>query len=179
MEPDTHEARTVEQLCTRCGLCCNGALFADVKLNPGERAPVARALAAAVAKPARARRPLARLVQPCAAFDGRLCRIYADRPSHCHNFVCALLGQVRGGGTDVKTALAIIRRTRARAARAGRLLAALGDDDVTAPLAARFRRTAARLGDGSAGASESDLFSQLTLVMHELNRSLAAHFYPG
>ena len=104
------KSKAADEICQKCGLCCNGVIFADVKLRPGERLAVAKALgtlSAALSSAggvAMADSPAApascackTLVQPCAAFDGRWCRIYGERPEYCRQFECALLKRVKAG----------------------------------------------------------------------------------
>src|SRR5215510_12602141 len=67
--------------------------------------------------------------QPCAAFDGCRCRIYAQRPRHCHAFECLLLKSVKAGQTKKDAALEIIRTAKKRADKVWRLLRELGDFD--------------------------------------------------
>src|SRR5437868_1476023 len=88
-------------LCLECGLCCNGVIFADVRLQRGDdpgrlRAlglPIATPHAPSSASPLRKTGgvPAPRFAQPCAALDGCRCRIYADRPAYCRQFDCLLL----------------------------------------------------------------------------------------
>ena len=73
-------ASIVQQLCLNCGLCCDGALFKDVELRPGDNAAKLRALGL----PLESRRDKTRFPQPRAALgrDCR-CRIYGDHPARC------------------------------------------------------------------------------------------------
>ena len=52
---------SVDQLCPNCGLCCNGVLFADVELQPGDDAGRLAALGMALKKKGGQRA----FVQPC------------------------------------------------------------------------------------------------------------------
>jgi len=119
------------------------------------------------------------LVQPCAAFDGRLCRIYADRPQYCREFECALFKRVQAGRYPAVAALAIIRSTRKRTGTVRGLLRLLGDTDETSALALRFKGTAKRLETSSPEKKTADRFGQLTIAMHDLNQTLSSRFYPG
>ena len=134
----------IEELCPACGLCCNGVIFANLALQPGDPAARLRSLGLPVCNSHSALRP-PHLTQPCAAFDGCRCRVYADRPKYCRQFECVLLKSVRAGHTEPAAALRIIRTARERADKVLRLLRALGDTDEQLPLSARFRRTGKRL----------------------------------
>jgi hypothetical protein len=168
----------IGKLCPACGLCCNGVIFANVELRPGDDAARLRSLGLPVCTPSSAlRRP--HLAQPCAAFDGCLCRVYADRPQYCREFECVLLKSVKAGCTESASALRIIRTTRERADKVRCLLCALGDTDEQLPLSARFRRTGKRLKEQDLDEETADLYGQLTLAVHDLNLLLGGAFYPG
>jgi uncharacterized protein len=168
----------VEQLCPTCGLCCNGVIFADVRLQPGDDAMALRGLGLPVEVPTSASRP-PRLAQPCAAFDGCRCRVYTDRPQYCRQFECVLLKSVRAGHTEAGAALRIIRTARSRAEKVRRLLQALGDSDEQLPLSVRFRRVGKRLKERDLDDETAETYGQLTLAVHDLNLLLGDAFYPG
>ena len=168
----------IEVLCPACGLCCNGVIFANVGLRPGDDAMRLRALGLPVSIPQSKLRP-AHLVQPCAAYDGCHCRVYADRPQYCREFECVLLKSVKAGHTEPGAALRIIRTARERADKVRRLLCALGDTDEQLPLSARFRRTGKRLKAGELDEETAELYGELTLAVHDLNLLLGDAFYPG
>jgi Fe-S-cluster containining protein len=149
-----------------------------VKLQPGEAAERLRALGLPVSdSQSPARQP--RLHQPCAAFDGCRCRVYAERPQYCREFECLLLKSVKAGATAPAAALRTIRTARQRADKVTRLLQALGDSDEHFALSARFRRTARRLEAAERDTKTARLYSKLSLAMHELNLLLSQTFYPG
>ena len=166
------------ELCPACGLCCNGVIFANVGLRRGDDAARLRSLGQPVCTPHSALRP-PHLAQPCAAFDGCRCRVYADRPQYCLQFECVLLQSVKAGRTAAVAALRIIRTARERADQVRRLLHALGDTDEQLPLSARFRRTGKRLQEHELDEETADTYGQLTLAVHDLNLLLGDAFYPG
>jgi hypothetical protein len=189
---NSRNGSTPEAICLACGLCCNGVIFADVKLQPGDNpaplqllglplrfgrnprqeAPASSATTGSVLH-------TAKFTQPCAAYDGRHCRIYSDRPRYCREFECQLLKNVRAGRTRIDVALAIIRTARRRADKVRRLLRQLGDSDDATALRVRVRCTSKRLeklGPDDAGA---EVYRQLTLAFHNLNLLLSEAFYPG
>jgi len=174
----TPGATIVEHLCLNCGLCCNGVIFRDVELQPGDDAARLKLLGL----PVRAARPPGgpgKFTQPCAAFDGCRCGVYADRPQHCHAFECALFQAVREGRVKTTSALRLIRRTRQRADRVLHLLRALGDTAEDAALSVRFRRLSKRFQSGPPSAAAAGTFAELTLATHDLNLILSESFYPG
>jgi hypothetical protein len=175
-----------EGLCFACGLCCNGVIFADVRLQAGDDAERLRSLGLPLTagRPGRSQeadnssRPI-RFRQPCAAFDGCRCRIYADRPRYCREFECVLLKSVSAGHTGRDAALGIIASARRRADEVLSLLRQLGDRDEHLPVAARFRRTARRLEQQGLDEETAERYGRLTLAVHDLNLLLADAFYPG
>ena len=86
MGPDTNLKTAIAQLCPSCGMCCNGLLFADVKVQPSEDLKKLAALGLRLERLGNK----TRLMQPCPAFDGKLCRVYENRPSccRCSNAAC-------------------------------------------------------------------------------------------
>lgn len=168
----------IEELCPTCGLCCNGVIFANLTLQPSDGAARLRSLGLPVCNSHSALRP-PHLTQPCAAFDGCRCRVYADRPKYCRQFECVLLKSVKAGQTEPAAALRIIRTARERADKVLRLLCALDDTDEQLPLSARFRRTSKRLKEHELDEETADTYGHLTLAVHDLNLLLGDAFYPG
>lgn len=179
-----------EKLCLTCGLCCNGVIFADVQLQPEDDAirmqslglPLRNLLKQRSGKTSSADSNVAKCTskfsQPCVAFDGCRCRIYAERPGHCRNFDCALLKNVNEGEVKIVDALKTIEKAHRRAGKVLRLLRTLEDTDEHLPLAMRFRRTSKRL-EGNDCRADASSFSELTLAFHSLNVLLCEKFYPG
>jgi Fe-S-cluster containining protein len=178
------------QLCLECGLCCNGVIFADVQLQPEDDVRHLQSLGLPVTVPA-GQRSMARetdrkskitnprFAQPCAAFDGCRCRIYSDRPKYCREFECLTLKQVKAGRLETTAALRVIRAARQRAEKVKHLLLELGDDDEHVALSQRFRRVKRRLESDLQDEETADMFSRLTLAVHDLNMLLSEAFYPG
>jgi Fe-S-cluster containining protein len=179
LNESSHPSATVEtQLCQACGHCCNGVIFANLALKPGDDAARLRSLGLPVCNSHSALRP-PHLAQPCAAFNGCGCRIYLDRPQYCRQFECVLLKSVNAGRTEPAAALRIVRTARERADKVRRLLHALGDTDEQLSLSARFRHAGKRLKERDLDEETADTYSQLTLAVHDLNLLLSDAFYPG
>jgi Fe-S-cluster containining protein len=113
----------IDCLCPNCGLCCDGALFADVELRLGDDAKQLARLGLTIAK--KGRRKLA-FAQPCACFDGKYCKIYRARPGQCRLFECALLKKTGAGEMSTDAALEMISEAKTLANRVRTLLRALG-----------------------------------------------------
>jgi len=172
-------------LCLECGLCCNGVIFADVQLQPGDDPARLQALGLPLKlKPAKGLGAGAnpnqwKFAQPCTALDGCHCRVYAERPGHCRAFECLLLKSVKAGGIQPAAALDVIREARRRADVVEGLLQQLGDSDTQSPLRSRFRRVQKRAEVEAWEAGKGIAYSELTLAMHDLNLMLSERFYAG
>ena len=147
-------------------------------MRPGDDMDGLRSAGAEVCDPRSKARP-ARLAQPCAAFDGCRCDVYAGRPQYCREFECVTLKSVKAGRTAPAAALRLIRGARGRADKVLRLLRALGDTEERLSLGVRFRRLSQRLKGRELGEETADTYSQLTLAVHDLNLLLREAFYPG
>ncbi len=134
--PAPDRAAAIQSLCTHCGLCCDGSLFADVRLRPADQPARLAGLGLAVG----AAGPRTCLAQPCAAFDGRHCQIYALRPRHCREFECGLLQSVITGERTVGSAVQCIRRARRQVEALHALLARLDELSTDHPLVSRYAR---------------------------------------
>ena len=170
MKPVTAPA---EQLCLTCGICCDGTLFKDVELQPGDSAQQLQSL-----HPALAIRN-GKFPQPCAALCvDKHCAIYADRPARCRSFECALFQSFADGKTTSVAARRVIRDARQRADKVRQLLRALGNTDEHLALSLRFKRQRRRFDAIAPDETTAEVFAELTLAVHELNLLLAASFYP-
>jgi Fe-S-cluster containining protein len=109
----------VDQLCPKCGLCCDSTLFADVELRAAADAKRLAKLGLSLKKKGTVKIAFA---QPCACFDGTLCKIYADRPKRCRLFECGLLKKVQAGEMSAGLALKKISKAKEHAGKVKDLL---------------------------------------------------------
>ena len=123
-------------LCPQCALCCNGVLFADVRLQKGDSADKLLALGV----PLRVTEKGARFRQPCACLEANRCRIYEDRPARCRAFDCRLLQRANAGELSPTSALRTIAVAKRRVEEVRHLLRELGDTDESVPLSRRYQR---------------------------------------
>ena len=158
-------------LCLECGLCCNGVIFANGQLQPGDDAERLRELGLKLLSKRK-------FHQPCAAFDGCRCQIYAERPQYCRAFECALLKNFNARNIEADAALRIIRRARRQAEKVMRLLRELGDADEHKPLTARFRQMQRRMETCELDEASADRFGELTLAVLDLQVLLSGEFLP-
>lgn len=90
-------------LCTACGICCDGTLFSAAPVGEGEEIPLISAgLDLFDGKKAR----MFRL--PCAKLDGACCTIYDTRPHVCRAFACKLLRGYQDGEVGFADAIGTI-----------------------------------------------------------------------
>jgi len=132
-----------DTLCTRCGLCCDGSLFADVELVGQAEARRLEIMGLEVDDNESG---AGLLSQPCAALQGRRCGIYAHRPKCCRTFECQLLQDAQLGAVTVEAATELIAEALKRIQRVRDLLAQWGAGDVRLPLKERCAEALA--GDG-------------------------------
>ena len=130
-------------ICRECGLCCNGVIFADVQLRPGDDARRLRALGLAFVKS-----KALKFKQPCTGFGGCQCNIYSERPIYCREFDCLLLKGVKAGEVKMSEARKVIRSALKNAEKVKTLLRQLGDTDETLALAKRFQRIQQKMERG-------------------------------
>jgi Fe-S-cluster containining protein len=130
-------------LCTKCGLCCDGTLFADVELVG--QAEVAR-LEIMGMEVEDERANIGLLSQPCAALRGTRCGIYAHRPKCCRVFECHLLQNAQVGAVTVERAMEQIADARDQIRQVRALLGRLGNRDESLPIRERCAETLAAEG---------------------------------
>ena len=138
-----------DTLCTKCGLCCDGTLFADVELVG--QAEVARLEIMGMEVESEPRN-IGLLSQPCAALRGTRCGIYAHRPKCCRVFQCHLLQNAERGAVTVERALEQIADAREQIREVRAMLGGLGNRDVGLPIKERCAETLAAEGGTSSKA---------------------------
>jgi Fe-S-cluster containining protein len=162
----------VEQLCQKCGLCCNSTLFADVELRAGDAAAKLRQAGLTLFQ----KRPgkLA-FAQPCACFDGVNCKIYAERPRRCRTFECGLLKRLERGETTTPAALKKIAAAKARATRVRELLQSNGQSDASRAMTHRYQAAMSAPVDLSQ-TDGSERRGELMLAVNDLMQILQRDF---
>jgi Fe-S-cluster containining protein len=162
----------VSQLCPKCGLCCNGILFADVELRKGDDAEHLAELGLSLEKKRRHRA----FAQPCICFDGRLCRIYDERPKRCRTFECGLLKRVQAGELDADAALKTIAQAKRQVEKVCVLLRRMGSDDERLALSQRYAQAMSEPVDLSAGKVSAGLPGKLMTNFRDLMQMLQRDF---
>lgn len=169
---DSMPIALTDALCTHCGLCCDGTLFADIALVGVAEARRMEDLGLRLDEDSDegVRGPTLMLL-PCAGLKGTRCTVYAHRPRCCRTFECQLLLDARSGAVSVVDALQSIGTARGHVARVRALLARLGDKRSQLPLAERCAEALAGTARGSVRVR-----AQLAEAMRALERVLNARF---
>jgi len=166
------EREAVAALCPACGFCCNGVLFADVELQRSDDAARLQKLGVKLfAKGGRRR-----FGQPCACLDGKLCRIYPDRPERCRSFNCRLLQRVQAGELTREVALESIAAASRASDAVRQLVRQLGDVDEAAPLSQRYSRIMTQPIDFGGDEAVIKRRSELMLAVDRLAKILDRDF---
>ena len=162
----------VEQLCPNCGLCCDSTLFADVELRVGDDPQRLAKLGLTVLQKTKTKLAFS---QPCACFDGKFCKIYAERPKRCRLFECGLLKQVEAGKMSAGPALEKISEAKALAEKVRGLLHESGQRDEQMALTHRYAEVMHAPVDLSVeGAAERR--GELMLAVNDLMQRLERDF---
>ena len=161
-----------ESLCLECGLCCDGTLFQDVRLRPGETPGPLKARGLPLVR----RQKQYGFDQPCPALRGLRCEVYAIRPGHCQAFECLLFQSARCGEITLSSARSRIRTTLNQLERIHSFFHRLGDRNDGTALRRRFLNLARRMESSPLNADEAPVFSELTLAFHKLNLRLQRCF---
>lgn len=164
-------------VCTRCGLCCDGSLFADVELASRDEASALEVMGLEIEDADEADRGL--LSQPCGALQGKLCRIYAYRPECCRTFSCRLLQDVKRGVLGVDRAQAKISAALRRIERVKELLAPFGPGDESLPLPERCAEALALVEASPAKRETRRMRSELQAAMNSAGRFVRGTFLGG
>lgn len=162
-----------DQLCTRCGLCCDGSLFADVELAGVTEAAGLEAMGLEIEEDDTNG---GLLVQPCGALRGKRCGIYAHRPECCRTFECRLLQDARRGTVSVEQATEQIAETLQRVGRVRKLAAELGQRDARLPLKERYADALALADEAGANPARARKRAELEFEMCAVERAITERF---
>jgi uncharacterized protein len=163
----------IEQLCPNCGLCCDSTLFADVELRAGDDAKRLVKLGLTLEKKGWGKLAFA---QPCACFDGKLCKIYDDRPKRCRTFECGLLKKVGANELNAGAALKKISEAKILVKKVRKLLCSLGEKNERSALTKRYANAMSAPVDLSASENNSELRGELMLAVNDLMQILQRDF---
>ena len=164
--------KSIDALCLHCGLCCDSTLFADVELRAGDEAKRLPRVGLTLHQKTRTKLAFS---QPCACFDGKLCRIYAERPKRCGLFACGLLNRVESREMTVNAALKKIASAKNRAEQVRDRLRSLGQRDERMALTHRYAGVMASPMDFSQP-GETEQRGELMLALNDLMTQLQRDF---
>jgi Fe-S-cluster containining protein len=117
------------------------------------------------------------LLQPCPAFQGTHCSIYASRPERCRLFECQQLRRVNAGEITEAMALEKILEVKRRVGEVTDFLGQAGETtDAKKPLAKRCEKVLAAPLDPAANDKAREFQRRLTLAMQELDTMLDEEF---
>ena len=159
-------------LCSACGICCNGVMFHKVGLQPGDSLPELKSLGLHVKRRRRGEFSL----QPCPAHQEAHCTIYEKRPCRCRLFECRQLRQVASGVITEAMALEKITEVLALVAQVNALLLAEGKCDLKKPLSKRYEQITAEPLDPGADSEMIERRGLLAGAMQELEALLENDF---
>jgi len=165
-----------DTLCTRCGLCCDGSLFADVELGSNDEAWALEVMGLEMEED---EDDSALLLQPCGALKGRRCSSYQHRPDCCRSFECGLLQAAKRGVLTVDQARKKIVETQQQIARVEVLIGELGRTQECLPLKERWAEVLASAEAGAVEPERSRKRHQLRASMARLERLIEVTFLGG
>jgi hypothetical protein len=95
-----------QSLCLTCGLCCTGAIFSSVQMEPEDEIPPLMAASINIYWDGNANK----FKLPCAAYKNCSCTVYGNRPKNCQRYKCELLKRFERGDISHQAALEIINK---------------------------------------------------------------------
>lgn len=126
-DPPAPRPRDESALCLACGLCCAGAFYDLVPLDPDELDHARR-----LRLPLFDREPLLTFRLPCPRLDDTACTVYAERPRECARFACELLKAYRSEEVELEEAIERVGQGRAAFAKVNALRAGDARDPALA-----------------------------------------------
>lgn len=120
-----------QQLCQKCGLCCNGTLFGFVRLVDEDIQHIAEHIPELIIQDSKKT-----FRQPCRYYRGKSCSIYGSwRPRACSIFACKLLIRYRQKKVSFVEAIDVIEQTVAQAKQVRKRLSVVaGDNEKALPI---------------------------------------------
>lgn len=95
-----------QSICKSCGICCDGTIFSDLKIDQTGPSPAWPKQVADLVSDDK------RLPIPCPAFQKQQCTIYSTRPKICQKYQCYLLKNYVTGNISYEAALTHIQDAR-------------------------------------------------------------------
>lgn len=165
-------SEAASRLCQACGLCCDGSMFFDVRLQSGDSAPALKQLGFRIQH----KKKYDFFDQPCIAFKNQCCSIYHDRPTRCRAFQCQQLKRLTQGQTTEAEVLKKIQEAQSKIAVIKKLLYDLGPTNLKKPLLQQYQQIVATPLDSSAEKKVVEERAQLDEALSSLNELLNQEF---
>lgn len=165
-------ASPATDLCSACGLCCDGTLFYSVVLQPKD---LPKELIGLGLKLQRKKKQYS-ILQPCPAFCGTHCSIYEKRPERCRAFECVQLRGVMAGEVREDEALARIKEAKAKTDEVKALMWQMDEHNVKRNILRRYESICARVPDPAEEPQASESKERLAEAMRDLEEILKTHF---
>jgi uncharacterized protein len=162
-----------DTLCTRCGLCCDGSLFADVELAGTDEASALEVMGLEIEDDEDDR---SLLLQPCVALSGKCCSIYELRPGCCRTFECRLLQEAKRGVVSVDRAREEIAGALRRIERVRELIRQLGRDKKRLPLKERCAEALAFVPKRGGNSERDRIRDELEIALADMERLMRETF---
>lgn len=105
---DQDERTRARELCTRCGLCCQGVVHSHAALDVSELA-----LAQELSLSVDTFEDGLGFHLPCPQYQGDRCAAYQRRPRSCEGYQCELLRRFLAGQASLEESLSLVRQTKA------------------------------------------------------------------
>jgi uncharacterized protein len=166
------DAAVYERICGACGFCCDGTLFADVRLHEEDNPKDLLTLGFKLKR----RKGFAFFKQPCQARVNEGCRVYACRPSRCRAFECRQLLALKAEETTEVEVLQKIKETRELMQDIDNLLTRAGDDRKKKSLLQRYEHVLSEPVDLSDGEAPFEIRGELSGAMEALDERLNEDF---
>jgi Fe-S-cluster containining protein len=97
--------RELTTLCTTCGVCCNGVMFAYVEVAPDELRPETRRRLQVLDGEKR-------FTLPCRGHAPEGCQVYEDRPQICRGYTCLLYEEHKASPVELDRKLRRVARVK-------------------------------------------------------------------
>lgn len=156
-------------------MCCDGTMFELVQLQPAD----SRKELAALALKLKRKHGATCFQQPCSAFRGSHCAVYAQRPVRCRVFECRQLQRVTTGDSTEREALEKIAAARNQAAHVAALLLKLGEKPSRRRLKQRCDDALAQPSAVFENPESATILALLSQAIGALEALLDEHFRPA
>lgn len=155
-----------------CGMCCNGVMFHNVRLQGADSAGTLSELGLRTKR----KKGMRILLQPCPAHKNASCAIYENRPERCRIFECKQLQRVKAGEIAEEDAVRKISEAWTRVRGIEAILENAGELNSRNPLSKRAENVLGDPADPVAEPQRAAMHSELSIAMRGLEEFLEKDF---